>query len=176
MVSDVVLGAIVGGGAAVAGSLVQAYFNRKNTRDLIEAQKEQQQAQFFAGEKVQALSQLHSVLVECRTQIGNQLAGDGPVMTEHDVDTQIWPLILSLQTAQDQARIFLRDNEQQQAVHDAVVEIIKAAQFIKAATKGGVSEDPAPVEMEDLAEETEKAKGVLKRELNKPIEQFEPNS
>lgn len=172
MVSDAILGALVGGGAAVAGSFVQAYFARQNTKDRIRAQNERQQAQFFAGQKVQALAQLHSALIDCRRDIGHQLVEDGPMLSEQEVETQIWPLIRSLQTAQDRASIFL-DDEQQQAVQDAFEQVNEASQYIKAAAQGGVTEGPAPVAIDELAEETQKAMNVLEEEISGPIEKFE---
>ncbi|MFB6101404.1 MAG: hypothetical protein ABEJ73_02435 [Haloplanus sp.] len=55
MVSDAILGALVGGGAAVAGSYVQAWFNRQNTRDSIRAQHDRKRVEHLLQKESEVL-------------------------------------------------------------------------------------------------------------------------
>lgn len=170
MVSDTVLVGVLTGGFTLAASAVAARYNRLNTKDRIEIESRRRRAEIYAGQKVEALSELHAALTDCRLKIGRELTGDGPRLSEEEV-ARLWPLIDRLQTAQDKARIFLTTDEQEQAVQDAVMEIIRAAQFIDGVAKS--EDDLVPVDEEELSEETEKAKRVLEEEMSGPIKKFE---
>lgn len=58
MVSEGVLGALVGATAAVLGSVVQAYFNRQNVKDRIEAEDNRKRAEFILEKEAEVLFEL----------------------------------------------------------------------------------------------------------------------
>lgn len=170
MISEAILGAIVGGGAAVAGSVVQAWFNRQNTKDRIEADKQMQKSQHYVSVKVEALTELHSSLADCRQIIGRELANGSPDMTVEEFSEEIWPLIDSLSSAIHKSGIFL-DSDQQEAVFDAYMIVTEANMSIREVARGQVTE--CSIDTKTLAEETNKAMDVIKNEVNGPIDEFE---
>lgn len=170
MVSDAILGALVGGGLAVAGSYVQAWFNRKNAQDRIEAENQRHHAEIYAGEKVEALSRLHSNLVECRQTMSKQLGRKADDLTAEEVRGEILPLVESLQVALDRAAIFL-DEDQIDTLSDAYLKVSEAGESLEA-TADNPRLEPS-VESLELIEDTEEAMEVLRTEINRPIEKFE---
>lgn len=173
MVSEGILGAMVGGTAAILASLVQAWFNRRNTEDRIEAENQRYYAESYVGEKVESLSKLHSKFIECRQVLSKQLGRKSDDMSEEDIQKEIIPLIDSLQAELDRASIFL-DEEQIDELSDAYLKINIAGEFLEQEAKGG-AQNITKVESGELINNTEVALEVIENEINEPIESFESN-
>lgn len=173
MVSEAILGAVVGGGAAVAASFVQAWFNRQNTKDRINAENQRYHAEIYAGEKVEALAQLHSKLVESRQVLSKQLGRKADDMTEEEVQKEVLSLVDSLQASLDKCTIFL-DKRQVDILSDAYLRISAASEFLEAEAQGEPHRVP-DVDSSELIDDTNEAMKVLEKEINKPIEKFESN-
>ena len=170
MVSQAILGAIVGGGAAILGSFIQAWFNRQNTKDRIEAQNNREQAKFYVDQKVESLIELHEVLVECRDRISRELAGETPRASQEEYENEIWPLNKKLDIVLDKNRIFL-DTRQEEKIFQANMKTLDAIEYLESFYDN--SFEAPEVELSEYADITEEAMNVIKQEINEPIDNFE---
>jgi len=184
MLSSTVVGAIIGGGLALLGtgiSELAAYLRSENTR---QTQNIRYHAEFYMDEKVNRLTNLHSILIQIRQHTGRLLHYP---KRDSDVSGELVSRRKSLAEAIEEASIFLSD--QQTAEMWATARIIDRASIyiMRSNANDSISMDVEPprlFEDEDLDEFTDKdidkfmsdienATTILKREINEPIDRFE---
>ena len=178
MISEGILGAIVGGSAAAFGSFVQAWFNRQNTKDRIEAENDRRHADYYLQEKVKALSELHGALEECRQEYLHALGGPHELDDER-FESTILPKFEKYESAVARTSIFL-DDKQREVLTDTVDQF-KAINssisiYLFAENRMSTLVD-LDIEMitnkEDLTSSVESARDVLRDEISEPVKHFE---
>ena len=200
MVSEAVIGALVGGGAAVAGSYVQAYFGRKNAKDQIEAQNRRREAELYLAHKAEALKDAFEVLHKASDTVFQQYTMVSAANNEEEIPNplkredlfEMADLISEYRKKMTIASIYL-DEEQQEVLIEAndalflhsVYAISKMSEeesFIfdflnRLDLERGLDElhvdELEDLDMNAFRLKLNKAKLTLKEEMNKPIEGFE---
>lgn len=183
MVSGAILGAIAGGSAAVVGSLVQAWFNRQNTRDRIEAEKEHLQireqketkrrkGEFYLEKKVEILMDLYRALEESRTEYKRvaDKAGYGGISDE-EYD-RVVEQHRQYRSVMDRASAFL--SEEQREILLGVSNILYDTNgYLDRARNHPDQVDYSEFMISDFNDVFNTAEEMLKQEMREPIEDIE---
>lgn len=199
MVSEAVIGALVGGGAAVAGSYVQAYFGRKNAKDQIDAQNRRREAEMYLSHKAEALKEafeaLHKATDTALQQhlIVSVASGDENISTpiERDELFDMANLVIDYREKLTVASIYLDDDQQETLLEAGNALMLLFGYILSKSTNEsfvvdfynsfdiGWSMDGIEtngfdeVDINAFKSTMNNAKLTLKDEMNKPIEDFE---
>lgn len=180
MVSEAILGALVGGGAAVVGSYVQAQVNRQNTRDRIDAEREnlkvRQQAEterrrgeYYLQKKVEALMNLYAVLAETRREYkktADKAVFDGITQEEYDETIELYH---KYEQEMDRAAVFLND-EQHETLLVAFKTIHDTNSFLNRKIDNPEQSDYSEFNLGEHNDRFDAAEETLKEEIRVPIE------
>jgi hypothetical protein len=165
MVSDTVMGALVGGGVALLGSGLTAGINYYRTKQQLETENERRHAEFFLDKKVDALSEVHVNLARSYDTLGVALQNPGEYSWSR-VQDELLPKIDSLQNSISMSSIFL--TKQQESTLRSTVE-----RYYAIADEIALLENVSREDLNEIHEATDKAKQTLAAEINEPIQRFE---
>lgn len=151
MVSDVVLGALVGGGAAVAGSFVQAWFARQNIKDQISAENERRRAEHILKRETDALMELYRDTEKCHTIVQDYASTssvDSEAISPDEYYDEVKPELRSLRSSIRQNGIFLSEQEQQEHFNPVLGQVRQADVEIEWRQNHPDRNPPAEVQMD----------------------------
>lgn len=188
MVSDIVLGSLIGGGFSVVGYIAAGLINHASTKRRIEADKdrlrirqdnenERRRAEFFLGEKVDALTTLYRDLEKakrCYLSRGDE-AENNPI--SEDVVSEVLSAYRSFEESMDYASLFL-DEDQYETVMAFFVELMDANSMFQwwvNNPNAGYSDIPdrRTWDRGEFLRTYDDAREALKDEVAEPIRQFE---
>lgn len=168
MVSEVVLSAFVGG---VAGSMITAIVQIYTTKKQQRAETERQVAEFYAGRKVETLTNLHSTLDRCCRVLDDYYKKNSESVTESDYHDEVTSSLEEYERALSQASIFLDEIEREQ-MDETLSELRLGVMSIqdKALSDG---REPRKIDWDELNSVYDEAREVLRSQMNDPIEELE---
>lgn len=176
MVSDTILGAAIGVGGAVVGSVLTGLFNLLSTRQRVQAENTRRHSELYLERKVEMILELSSRLWEAQDWVAIALvqrASDEEYNTlekEDKVDPEedLYPLIIAFQRSITDTTIFL-DEEQETILRNCVDILWDAYSLIKN------EEEIEERHVEGILETTKIAREMLQEEIKDPAERLEPN-
>lgn len=188
MVSDLVIGSLIGGGFSIAGYAVAGWSNLRSTQKRIEAdrhqlemqqegEKDRRRAEFFLGEKVEALTDLFSALERSkRTYIRYGDRAEQGVVDAGDYD-EVVTAFESFQSTKDYASLFLSDTQYGTIIKysNELYEINGMIEWKARNPHVKRNEIPDSMMWDRLGflDKYENAKEMLKDEVNEPIRMIE---
>lgn len=175
MVSDTVLGAIIGVSGAVVGSLLTGVFNWLTTKQRIQAENNRRHAEFYMENKVERLTEIHSKLAEASEWFVAAAAlkqESGKIPSDSSNSGKLSPdklreLSQSLQISISNGSIYLND-EQEAILRRTVDDLWNACSHLE--------NDEKDIEEEyvmSLVDTTKTSQEVLSKEISEPIEKLE---
>lgn len=167
MVSEAIIGALIGGGFAVAGSLVTSAIDYYKTKMKIESESETKHAEFLIDNKVQALSGLHRSLVDAEKALETALRQPSQYEMNR-VETDLMPAVTKFGEKVSESSVFL--NHRQELVMNHAQK-----NFLQIAIEAAIRETASDSLNTQLSESTRLAKEALSSEINEPIRRFEEN-
>ncbi|WP_254766829.1 hypothetical protein [Salinilacihabitans rarus] len=180
MVSDTVIGAVIGVSGAIIGSLVTGAFNWLSTRQRMEAEREnlriRQQAEterrrgeYYLQQKVEALMSLYAILEETRREYKKTAdkAVYGEISQEEYDDVIDW--YHKYERAMDRAAVFLSD-EQHEILLEAFNKIHDTNSFLHRKVDNPKQSDYSEFGLSEYNDRFNTAEEMLKEEIRGPIE------
>lgn len=173
MVSDAVLGALVGGGAGVLGAGITAVLSWFTTTKRIDSTNKRRRAEFYWEREAESLTNLHSKLEECHRTITSHSDPheEKSYIPKETHEDEVLSTIEAFRTALRRDGIYLSEEN-----HDTLNEAL--GQFYRSTNSidWGFDSDDKRKELKELdlmAEKYSKAKRALQEQINEPIEEFE---
>lgn len=179
MVSDTVLGAIIGVSGAVIGSLLTGIFNWLSTKQRVEAEREnleiRQQAETerrrgeqYLQQKVDAMMNVYAVLEETRRKYKEtaDVAAFGPISQEDY--NEVIELHRSYEQAMDRAALFLTE-EQHEVLLEVSKKLLDVNSFLDRHIDNPNERDYSEFNLQKFNEKFDNAEEMLKDEINGPI-------
>lgn len=182
MVSDVVLGTILGAMIALVGTSIQSYVNWRQTRHKTDEANKRRRAEFYLEKKVDSLVEYHSnltIFIEEIEVVKNRVESGN--LTREEFDGEFTDLFNSYHNSMAQATAFLTE-EQTETLGDTVVKFREGIAYIEEKLEGLDRDDDEEEEelyffhdwdREDQLESFEKAKRVVEEEINDGISGLE---
>lgn len=180
MVSDTVLGALIGVGGAVIGSLLTGLFNWVSTKQRMNAEREnleiRQQAEterrrgeYYLEQKVEALMNLYAVLEETRREYKKtaDAAVYGEISQEKYDGVIDW--YHKYERAMDRAAVFL-SNEQHKTLLEVFNTIHDTNAFLHQKINNPKQSDYSEFGLSEFNDRFDDAEEMLKEEIKVPIE------
>lgn len=172
MVSEGIIGALVGGGFAVAGSAITGWINRQNTQDRIKADNERRRGEYYLQKKVEALMNLYAVVEETRREY--KKTADKAVYGE--ISQQEYDEVVNwyhkYERAMDRAAVFLSE-EQHETLLEAFNKIHDTNSFLHRKIDNPEQDSYSEFGLSEYNERFDAVEEVLKDEINGPIKEFE---
>lgn len=177
MVADTVWVAVASGGSAVAAAGITGLINRWNTRDRLHEENERIRAEFYLGEKVEALTALYGEVEQSKRTFLRY--GDWALYEpiSEEGETEVREDFESFEETVDYASLFLTE-EQHETAMEYFNEIwdTRAMIFWRKENPDVGQPDIPEFEKWDRAEllaTYRRTKEMLRAEINEPIRQFE---
>lgn len=171
MVSDTLLGAIIGVSGAIIGSLLTGLFGWLSTKQRIKAEDKRRQAEFYMENKVERLTAVHSRLIEveqafARTLVTIDSKKESEEYPQISNKEEIYSYITQYQFSITNATIYL-DNSQ-------------AANLRKVADKFWRIYDQLDDDLnidadmrDEIIDATFEGREILEEEISEPVRQLE---
>lgn len=180
MVSDTVLGAVIGVSGAIIGSLLTGAFNWLSTRQRMEAEREnlriRQQAEterrkgeYYLQQKVEALMSLYAILEETRREY--KKTADKAVYGEISQEQydEVIDCYHKYEQAMDRAAVFLSDEQ-----HETLLEVFniihETNSFLHRKIDNPEQSDYSEFGLSEYNDRFNTAEEMLKEEIRGPIE------
>lgn len=167
MVSDTILGALIGGGFAALGTLLSSSINYVKERQKMKHNSVSRYAERLIEKKLESLSSLHSSLVKAEEAINDGIRNTDSYDIDR-VNNEIEPVVEEFEKQASSSSIFL--NKKQQKIILSTVKTYYAI-CIQISEKEKLPESSGS----DMIKITNSAKSVLSDEVNGPIKEFEQN-
>lgn len=180
MVSDTILGAVIGVSGAVVGSLLTGAFNWLSTKQRMEAEREnleiRQQAEterrrgeYYLQQKVEILMNLYAVLEETRREYKKTAdkAVYGSISQEEYDEVIDW--YHKYEKVMDRAAVFLSD-EQHQNLLEVFNIIHETNSFLHRKVDNPEQSDYSEFGLAEYNDRFDTAEEMLKEEIREPIE------
>mgnify|MGYP006268070631 CR=1 FL=1 len=179
MITEGILGALVGGSFAIGGALVQGLISRKNTIDRIEAENDRRVGEYYLKQKVEVLTEYHAQLEKIFEELGvyqNQIYMDEDGITEEEFHDELTEMFNTYYHTSSRASVFLTENQEDTLSETADV-LRKAHLHLQKVLELDGYDDKKAVpplwhrERQEYAKE--EARDVVKEEIQKSMRRLE---